>query len=155
MLPYLHAAGLVQAAPGAAERASIEQLVPLIQERLVVLSEAPDLLRFFFQAPLAYDPALLVPKKLDPATARTVLDRAAQALRDLSDWSVEAIEARIRGLVEELGLKIGDAFMTLRVAATGSKVSPPLFETLHALGKDETLARLERAATTLETATTA
>lgn len=155
LLPYLHAAGLVQAAPGAAERAYIEQLVPLIQERLVVLSEAPDLLRFFFQAPETYDPALLVPKKLDPATARTVLDRAAQALRDLSDWRVEAIEARIRGLVEELGLKIGDAFMTLRVAATGSKVSPPLFETLHALGKDEALARLERAATTLEPATTA
>lgn len=145
IIPYLAEAELLDATPGNEERARIEQLVPLIQERLVVLSEAPELLRFFFKAPERYDPALLVPKKLDTATASKALERSAAALRDLDDWTAEAIEPQLRALAEELGLKVGDLFMPLRVAASGSKVSPPLFETLHALGRDETLARIERA----------
>jgi glutamyl-tRNA synthetase len=145
LLPYLHRAGLVSEVPGAEERARIEQLVPLIQERLVVLSDAPDLLRFFFEIPVSYDRALLVPKKLDVATARNALEAAQAALQSLDEWSIEALETRLRALAEELGLKVGDLFMTLRVAATGSKVSPPLFETLHALGRETTLQRIERA----------
>lgn len=154
MLPYLQRDGLVGATASAAERAYIEQLVPLIHERLVVLSEAPELLRFFFQAPESYDLALLVPKKLDPATTHTALAAAIEALRTLDEWSIEALETRLRALAETLGLKVGDLFMALRVGATGSKISPPLFETLHALGREETLARLERAASSLHTPTT-
>ncbi len=149
LLPYLAEAGLVSAEPTAAERARVETLVPLIHERLVVLSEAPELLRLFFEAPETYDQTLLVPKKLDAATTTQALSTATAALRDVPDWEVAMIEARLRALTEELGLKVGDLFMALRVAATGSKVSPPLFETLHALGRDETLARLERATAAL------
>lgn len=149
LLPYLQRDGLVEDPAGDEQRAFIEQLVPLIQERLVVLSEAPELLRFFFHAPETYDQTLLVPKKLDAATTQSALNAAINALRELEDWSIAALEARLRALAEELGLKVGDLFMALRVGATGSKVSPPLFETLHALGRAETLARLERAATSL------
>lgn len=149
ILPYLQRDGLVGDPVADEQRAFIEQLVPLIQERLVMLSEAPELLRFFFHAPATYDQALLVPKKLDAATAQNALNAAITALRELEDWSIEALETRLRALAEELGLKVGDLFMALRVGATGSKVSPPLFETLHALGRDETLARLERAAAAL------
>lgn len=152
LLPYLERDGLISGSPSAQERAYIEQLVPLIQERLVVLSEAPELLRFFFHAPSSYDPALLVPKKLDAATTQHALAQASEALRGLDEWSIEALETRLRALAETLGLKVGDLFMALRVGATGSKVSPPLFETMHALGRDETLARLERAASTLTVA---
>lgn len=149
ILPYLQRDGLLGDPATDEQRAFIEQLVPLIQERLVVLSEAPELLRFFFHAPATYDPALLIPKKLDAAAAQNALNAAITALRELEDWSIAALEARLRALAEELGLKVGDLFMALRVGATGSKVSPPLFETLHALGRDETLARLGRAAAAL------
>ncbi len=149
LLPYLAEAGLVSAEPTAAERARVEALVPLIHERLVVLSEAPELLRLFFETPTTYDQALLVPKKLDAVTTAQALTTATAALRDAPEWEVATIEARLRALTEELGLKVGDLFMAIRVATTGSKVSPPLFETLHALGRDETLARLERATASL------
>ncbi len=149
LLPYVQRSGLVGDPISAEQRAYLEQLVPLIQERLVVLSEAPELLSFFFQAPETYDHGLLVPKKLDAQTAHQALVTATDALRDVDEWSVAAIETRLRALAEELGLKVGDLFMVLRVAATGSKVSPPLFETLHALGRDETLARLGRATASL------
>ncbi len=145
LMPYLQRAGLVAESPGAAERARLESLIPLIQERLVVLSDAPDLLEPFYKAPESYDPALLIPKKLDAATTRGALEAASAALSDLETWSVERIEATLRALAEQLGLKVGDLFMALRVAATGRKVSPPLFETLHALGRDEALRRLRRA----------
>jgi glutamyl-tRNA synthetase len=149
LLPYLVEAGLVSAEPSAAERTRVEALVPLIQERLVVLSEAPELLRLFFEAPPTYDHTLLIPKKLDATTTTQALSTATAALRELADWEVATIETRLRALTEEMGLKVGDLFMALRVAATGSKVSPPLFETLHALGRAETLARLERATASL------
>jgi len=149
LLPYLQRAGLVSDELSAEQRAYIEQLVPLIQERLVVLSEAPELLHFFFEPPKSYDLALLVPKKLDVETTHNALGEALNALRNIEEWSVAALEMRLRALAEELNLKIGDLFMALRVGATGSKVSPPLFETMHALGHDETIERLERARMTL------
>ena len=155
ILPYLQRDGLIGEAAGDEQRSYIAELVPLIQERLVVLSEAPELLRFFFQAPASYDHALLVPKKLDAATTHNALAAATDALRALEEWSIAALEARLRALAEELGLKVGDLFMALRVAATGSKVSPPLFETMHALGRAETLARLERATAALTSASAA
>ncbi|MBV9789283.1 MAG: glutamate--tRNA ligase [Chloroflexi bacterium] len=149
ILPYLKRDGLAGDPVTDEQRAFIEQLVPLIQERLVVLSEAPELLRFFFHAPETYDQSLLVPKKLDAAAAQSALSAAIEALRELEDWSIAGLETRLRTLTEELGLKVGDLFMVLRVGATGSKVSPPLFETLHALGRGETLIRLGRAAASL------
>ena len=65
------------------------------------------------------------------------------------DWTEPAIEATLRGLAEEIGAKPGDLFMAIRVAATGSKASPPLFHTLDTLGKAPTLERLACAASTL------
>lgn len=149
MLPWLQRDGLVATPATPSEIERVTELVPLIQERLVVLSEAPEFLRFFWQAPTGYDAGLLVPKKSDAATACHSLQSAATALTELPSWEAVALDARLRSLAEELELKTGDLFMPLRVAATGSRVSPPLFETLHALGREETLARFERAAVAL------
>lgn len=149
LIPYMQRAGLIGETPSAEERAYLERLTPLIQERLVILSEAPELLRFFYQQPRELNHADLVPKKLDPAGAHRVLAAAREALDAVEGWDEPALETRLRALAEELGVKTGDLFMTLRVAATGSKVSPPLFQTLHALGKDETLRRLDFGITTL------
>ncbi|HEY1016553.1 MAG TPA: glutamate--tRNA ligase [Herpetosiphonaceae bacterium] len=147
--PKLSAAGLVSDPPTAAELARLHQLVPLIQERIKLLNEAPELLEFFFVRPAQYDAALLVPKKTEPAEAHAALQAARAAMEGIAEWSEPALEERLRALADELGLKPGQLFMTLRVAATGRTVSPGLFETLVALGKDETIARIGNAASTL------
>jgi glutamyl-tRNA synthetase len=150
LIPYMQAAKLIGDPLDDAERTYLQRLTPLIQERLVTLSEAPDLLRFVFEAPRQLDPAELVPKKLDQAAAARALAEARGALAEIDPWNEENLETRLRALAEELGLKTGDLFMTLRVAATGSKVSPPLFQTLDVLGKDEVLRRIDFALGQLE-----
>ena len=150
LVPYMQRAGLAGDPVTEAERTYLRRLVPLIQERLVVLSEAPEHLSFFYRAPQQLDVRELVPKKLDPAAAQRALTAAQAALEELALWTEGELEGRLRPLAEELGMKTGDLFMTLRVAATGSRVSPPLFETLAALGKDETLRRISFAARTLD-----
>lgn len=153
LTPFLQKAGLVGDPMGDAERTYVQRLMPLIQERLVTLDEAPELLLSFFRAPKQLDVNDLVPKKLDRTTARQTLLAAGEELADIEPWAEPALEERLRALAERLGLKTGDLFMTLRVAATGSRVSPPLFQTLAVLGKDEVLQRIDRALKTLEPAT--
>jgi glutamyl-tRNA synthetase len=150
LIPYLQRASLIGDPATPEEREHLVLLVPLIQERLVILSEAPDLLRFFFAAPRQLDPHDLTPKKSTPQAALQALMAARAALAELPAWTEAELETRLRALAEELGIKTGDLFMTLRVAATGSKVSPPLFQTLHALGQAETLRRLDTATEALE-----
>src|SRR5919202_1945856 len=150
LIPYMQRAGLIGTPASASERTYVQQLTPLIQERLVILSEAPDLLGFFFQAPQHLELNELVPKKLDPAGTLRALNAARSTLAEAGDWSEGELETRLRALAEELGLKTGDLFMALRVATTGSKVSPPLFQTLHALGRDEVLRRIDFAADRLQ-----
>ena len=70
---------------------------------------------------------------------------ARTALAEVDDFSPEGIEPVLRGLVDEMGLKTGQVFGVVRSAATGKKVSPPLFGTLSAIGKEETLERIEKA----------
>jgi glutamyl-tRNA synthetase len=82
--------------------------------------------------------------------AAPVLTAAVTALSDLATWATADIEAALRGsLVEGLGLKPKVAFGAVRVAVTGRRVSPPLFESLELLGRDRSLARLRAAATTV------
>ena len=134
--------------PGASLDA-LKPLMPLVQERLRTLNEAPDMLRFFFEEPTEYRPEQLVPKGKDPAAVATALSRAASALSALSDWNAEAIETALRGLAEDLGWSSRDLFMTLRVAVTGRTVTPPLIESMARLGKEPVLSRLTRAAAAL------
>ena len=150
LVPFLQQAHLVETPISDQELTRLRELIPLIHERLVTLGEAPDLLRFFFQAPEHLDVKDLTPKKLTPADALSGLSATRTALSELEHWNESELETRLRTLAEELGMKTGDLFMTLRVAATGSKVSPPLFQTLNELGRDETLLRLDTALETLQ-----
>jgi glutamyl-tRNA synthetase len=150
--PFLARAGLIGDPPAPAERAYVERLVPLVHERLEELGEAPELLEFFFRdvgpqagAALEYDPALLVPKKMDAAGAAAALAAAYDALAPLEPWSEGQLEEALRALAEQLDLKVGQLFGAIRVAVTGRTVAPPLFETLAALGKDRSLARIAAA----------
>ncbi len=130
----------------AAEPAYVRAIVPLIRERIKKLSDFGPWTDFFFTEPLAYDPALLVPKKMSREEALAVLGAANEAFTLASDWAAPALEAIGKKLCEARNWKLGDAFMVLRVAITARTASPPLFECMAVLGRDRTLARIRRAA---------
>jgi glutamyl-tRNA synthetase len=128
---------------------ALTPLVPLVQERLRSLNEAPDMLRFFFEDPDTYRPEQLIPKGRDAAATATALREAAARLRALTDWTPASIEAALRAQAERTGWSSRDLFMALRVAVTGRTVTPPLIESISRLRKDTVLNRLERASQTL------
>jgi glutamyl-tRNA synthetase len=116
----------------------------LVQTRIVVLGDAWDLLKFFNDDEYTIDPKAAA-KELG-TDAGPVLDAAVTALDGLTGWTVTDIEAALKGkLVEALGLKPRKAFGPIRVAITGSLVSPPLFESMELLGRERTLQRLRAA----------
>jgi len=136
----------------AADIDTVLALEPLVRERLRTLEDVVPLTDFVFAEDLAYEPATLVQKGMDPASTMRALVAVREALATLSKFEEAAVEERLRSLAEELGLKAGTLFGTVRVAVTGRTVSPPLFGTLAVLGKDKTLARLARAAEALAAA---
>jgi glutamyl-tRNA synthetase len=99
------------------------------------------------------DPALVVPKRWDAATTRVGLAAARELLaaHDAVTWEADELEPPLRALVEAHRWKAGDLFMAIRVATTGRTATPPLFDTLVAIGRARTLARLEAAVASLET----
>ncbi len=112
----------------------------LVQTRIVVLGDAWDLLKFLSDDEYAIDPKAAA-KELGP-DAGAVLDAALQALDGVQEWTTERIEAALKAaLIEGLALKPRKAFGPIRVAATGTTVSPPLFESLELLGRDRSLRR--------------
>ena len=130
----------------------LRTLIPLVQERLPVLGAIGDLIGFLFVDRLALDPALLVPKRWDAVTTRPALIAAREAIAATSPVAFEAdeLEPPLRRLAEERGWKAGDLFMAIRVAVTGRTATPPLFDTLVALGRERALARLDAAIAALD-----
>jgi len=136
-----------------ADREKVLQIVPLIRERIKRLSDAVAVADFFFLEKLPpYDAAELIPKKGDAAMALAALERGREALGKI-EFTREAIEAALRGEAEKLGIKAGQMFHPIRVAISGRKVSPPLFESLEVLGKETSLARIDEAIAKLREAT--
>ena len=129
-----------------AVKAFIARTVPLIQTRIKTLEEYAPLTRCFFLEDVSgYDPALLVPKKRTLEETQATLQVAHDTLAALEPWTDESVEATLRGLIPELEWKPRELFQPLRVAITGSTISPPLFESMVLIGKDEVLARLAQA----------
>ena len=146
--PFLQAeleAGRIDRVPADDE---VKALLPVVQERLPRLGAIGELAGFLWVDDLDVDPALLVPKRWDAATTAEALAAARSAIADVGPVSFEAeeLEPPLRALAEERGWKAGDLFMAIRVAVTGRTATPPLFDTLVALGYDRTLDRLDRAA---------
>ncbi|MEO6825723.1 MAG: glutamate--tRNA ligase [Microbacteriaceae bacterium] len=143
-IPYLVAAGVVTEPLSDRQREVLDQAAPLVQERVALLGEAPDMLGFLFVegTSLVYQPDAIASL---PENVSVILAGAVTALVELhdSDWEHDTIQATLRkALVENLGLKPRAAFGPLRVAISGRRVSPPLFESMQILGQAETLARL-------------
>ena len=150
--PFVEAelvAGRIERMPNDEE---LRALLPVIQERLPTLSSIGDLAGFLWVGDVDVDPAMLVPKRWDISTAKDALAAARETIADVGAVSFEAdeLEPPLRALAEERGWKAGDLFMTIRVAVTGRTATPPLFDTLVALGRDRALARLDRALAVLD-----
>ena len=138
-LPFLTKAGVIT---GTAEEIALVKLaLPLIQERIIMLSEVPAMLKFLFVKNFAVE-ADSVAKITDDAS-KQVLQRSLKELEPLATWNHDSIEAALRSsLIEEMGLKPRIAFGAVRIATTGSTISPPLFESMELLGKEASLARI-------------
>jgi glutamyl-tRNA synthetase len=119
------------------------ELAPLIQERTKLLSEIAGQVGFLFVDKVEFDADSWA--KVMNAEARPVLEAAESRLAQLEDWSAAEIEASLRSMLEELGLNARKGLQPLRVAVTGSTVSPPLFESMGVLGREATLKRLNAA----------
>ena len=143
MLPFLERdlpAGLLPI-----DREYLLRIVPLVQERLKVLSDSAQLTSYFFQKELDYDPAHLVQRGMDQQSTLAALRRAQPELEKASSFEHGSLEESLRATGEELGLSPRQFFGALRVAVTGRTASPPLFATMEVLGKERVLERIHSA----------
>jgi len=149
ILPYLKKDGIVHDPLSGEEEKIFKGIVPLVRERLRVLSDVSSLVRFLFQEVEVKNPDELIPKKLDKNKTLEVLKACLSLLTDFESRSDEENEVRFREKASELDVKLGDLLLPLRVALTGTRVSPPLFESIRLLGADKTKDRIGNAITLL------
>ena len=141
-LPFLKSAGVISGS--AEEVALVRKALPIIQERIVRLREVIPMLSFLFVEQVEFDEENSV--KIGEADSQKVVVAALSALEPLTDWSHAEIEAALRvALIDAMGLKPRNAFGPVRIAVTGSHISPPLFESMELLGRDRCLSRLKSA----------
>jgi glutamyl-tRNA synthetase len=125
---------------------AFEQVAPLVQERVAVLGEVPQMVDFLFLEEPVIDTASWAKAIEGDEQARTILSDAIAAYSDLAfDWNRQTIRAETETIAQGMGLKLGKAQAPIRVAVTGRRVGPPLFESLEVLGLDRTLGRLRSA----------
>jgi glutamyl-tRNA synthetase len=139
-LPFLTKAGVISGSE--AEIAVVKAALPIIQERIVTLAEVPAMLNFLFVKDFTVAEDCI--GKVNDEAAKAVLARSESELAKLSTWTHDSIEAALRSsLIEEMGLKPRIAFGAVRIATTGSNISPPLFESMELLGKEVSLQRIK------------
>lgn len=141
-VPYLESAGVVSDPITDGELTTLAQILPHVQERVALLGEVPPMVAFIFRG----DAELVIAEDAHKTLgdqAGSVLDAALAVLEGLDEWSTARLEETLRGtLVETMEISPRHAFGPLRVAISGARVSPPLFESMEVLGKPSTLARL-------------
>jgi glutamyl-tRNA synthetase len=138
-LPFIIEAGVITGSPSEVE--VVRKALPLIQERIVTLGEVVAMVRFLFGEGIEVEADSL--SKVSEPQAKEVLRSAMSALTPVEKWDEQSIEGALReSLIDGMGLKPRLAFAPVRIAVTGSHISPPLFESLALLGKERTLARI-------------
>lgn len=149
LVPYLRAAGVVGESLDERENEILDRAAPLVQERMNLLGEAPELLSFLFAGDDAIEIADDARKQLKDS-AGEVLRAALAALEPLTEWTAPALETALReAIVDGLGIKPRLAFGPVRTAVSGRRISPPLFESMEILGRESSLARLRALAAEL------
>jgi glutamyl-tRNA synthetase len=126
------------------------QVTPLVKVRLTTLDEVVDMAGFFFREDVKPNPEELVSKGLTPAQALDAARRSLRVLEEVIPFTAQEAEPPMRALVDQLGLSAGQVFGILRVAVTGQKVSPPLFESMEVIGQKTVLKRVRAAVHKLE-----
>ena len=140
-LPFLQRSKVVATPVTADQEKVIKEALPIIQERIIKLGEIPGMLAFLFTEKVDLDPES-VAKYLD-GDSKKIIARALEVLTPLTSWDHASIDSALRSaLIDEMGLKPRLAFSAIRVAITGSHISPPLFESMEILGRERVLARL-------------
>ena len=141
-LPFLIKANVISGTDS--EIDLVKRALPIIQERIVMFSEVPAMLKFLFVKDFMIEADSL--SKVTDSAAKDVLKRSLKELEPLGEWTHERIEAALRSsLIEDMGLKPRIAFGAVRIATTGSTISPPLFESMELLGKEASLSRISTA----------
>ncbi|GAA1877249.1 glutamate--tRNA ligase [Paeniglutamicibacter psychrophenolicus] len=142
LVPYLQAHGLVGETLTDRQNEILAEAAPLVQERITLLGEAPEMLEFLFSEDSSIEPAADALKGLPENTAE-VLDAGLAALEAAPQWNAETIQDVLKSaLVEGLGIKPRHAFGPIRTAVSGKRISPPLFESMVILGKESSLSRV-------------
>ncbi len=142
--PYFVEAGLP------VEEEALLRITPLIRERLVTLDDCLAFASFFFKEVVSPNPDELIAKGLDAKQSAEIARKCLEILSALSDVSHQTAEPPMRAYVESAGLNANQVFGILRVAVTGQKVSPPLFESMEIIGREKVLTRLQNAIGILE-----
>ena len=142
--PYFVEAGLP------VDDEALLKITPLIRERLVTLDDCLAFASFFFKENVAPNPGELIAKGLDAKQSADITRRSYEILSGLADISHQTAEPPMRAYVESAGLNANQVFGILRVAVTGQKVSPPLFESMEIIGREKVLSRLHSAITLLD-----
>ncbi|HPH97962.1 MAG TPA: glutamate--tRNA ligase [Anaerolineaceae bacterium] len=142
--PFFEKAGLK------ADMPTLLKIAPIIHERLAGLDEAPEIAGFFFRDEVTPEAAELAAKNMTAAQSAKVARDAHAILSALPEITPALAEPPMRSYVEQSGFSAGQVFGILRIAVTGQKVSPPLFESMEIIGREKVLARILRAAETLE-----
>src|SRR5690349_10518422 len=156
LLPFIEAAAIAGQIDRTPSEGEVRALLPLVRERLSTLAAITDVVGFLWVDRVAVDPAVLVPKRWDTATTAEGLEAARETIAAITEttWEADELEPPLRALAETRGWKAGDLFMAIRVATTGQTATPPLFDTLVALGRERTLSRLDGAIAALATVVT-
>jgi glutamyl-tRNA synthetase len=144
LLPFFEKAGIFP------DLNTLHLIAQMLQVRLVTLDEAVDKAGFFFKDDVNPDPEALIAKKLTAKESAELAKRAYILLSGLSEISHDTAEQPMRNLAEEMNVKAGQLFHVVRVAVTGQRISPPLFESMEIIGREKSLARLDKAIKTLE-----
>lgn len=138
-LPYLEKAGLVKK-----ESEKVLNALGLVQERMKVLSEAPELTSFFFEKP-KYEKELLISKKATKEETLKALEESLKVLEKENDFSRDSTEQLLRALAGKIGIEAGKILWTIRVSLSGKSASPGVFELLDVIGKEESCNRIKTA----------
>jgi glutamyl-tRNA synthetase len=147
IIPFLAKDGVVSDPPTPDEQEVIGSMIPIIHERLRLLSDVSEMTRFLFkdvEVPASED---LIPKKLDLVKTLEILKTGRSIIAEMDGKTDEQLEEEFRSASEALDVKLGAMLMPLRVAVTGSTISPPLFESFRLLGLEKSLDRLDRVIT--------
>lgn len=145
ILPRLQQAGFISEPPSAQELDYLHKVTGLIQDRLVLLKEAPEMVSFFYSDEIEYDEKG-AKKHLAKDTTPAILKAVSIKLASLEEWSLANIEAALRGVADALGVKAADIIHPTRMAVTGRTWGPGLFELIEVVGQSRVVARIDRCA---------